>query len=141
MTLHGTSDFEFPAGPLLEAKLQEVAFAACVSRFGRAQAMRLLAPEAWAKLVVVRCGVELSRMPVRVPRRGDRIVVVCVGRLSSEKGHLGLLEAFAIAAAEEPKLDLLQDQVADAPDQPGPAAALRIPRPAQRLGPLLEPRL
>lgn len=108
MTLHGTSDFEYPAGPLLEAKLRESAFAACVSRFGRAQAMRLLPPDQWHKLVVVRCGVELDQMPraARVARTDGRIEVVCVGRLSSEKGHLGLIEAFAIASRHDPRLVL-----------------------------------
>lgn len=107
MTLHGTSDFEYPAGPLLGEKLTEASFAACISSFGQAQAMRLLPPEAWEKLALVRCGVELGRMPERASRGDDRIEVVCVGRISSEKGHLGLLEAFAYAHAKEPRLSLV----------------------------------
>jgi glycosyltransferase involved in cell wall biosynthesis len=107
MTLHGASDFEFSAGPLLAAKLHESAFAVCVSKFGRAQAMRLLPPEAWRKLLIVRCGVELARMPPRAPHGEGHIEVVCVGRLSSEKGHLGLVEAFALAQQSEPRLSLV----------------------------------
>jgi colanic acid/amylovoran biosynthesis glycosyltransferase len=95
LTLHGTSEFDYPAGLLLGRKLARVRFAACVSSFGRAQAMRAADPRDWDKLFIVRCGVDLQALPAAVPVEPGPPRIVCVGRLSPEKGHLGLLEAFA----------------------------------------------
>ena len=100
LTLHGISEFDYPAGPLLGDKIEAASFVACATKFGRAQAMRTVDAKHWDKLVVVRCGLDLSRFerlqdagPVAPKRAAQR--VLCVGRLSAEKGHLGLLEAFA----------------------------------------------
>lgn len=97
LTLHGISETDYPAGLMLGAKLEAARFAACVSWFGRAQAMRVTAPAHWHKFAVVRCGLELARLPRAAPRAAGqrRREIVCVARLSAEKGHLGLLEAIA----------------------------------------------
>ena len=70
-TMHGISETDYPAGLLLAKKIQAAEFVACVSYFGRAQAMRLVAPDQWPKLHVVRCGLALDRLP-RHARCGDR---------------------------------------------------------------------
>jgi colanic acid/amylovoran biosynthesis glycosyltransferase len=95
LTLHGISETDYPAGPLLPAKLEAADFAACVSHFGKAQAMRLVSPEHWSKFAIVRCALDLTAIPPRPNIKNARPRVVCVGRLSPEKGHIGLLEAFA----------------------------------------------
>ena len=98
LTLHGISETDYPAGLMLGAKLEAAEFAACVSWFGRAQAMRVTAPAHWHKFAVVRCGLDLAtpRLAAHVARTpGPRRTIVCVARLSAEKGHLGLLEAIA----------------------------------------------
>jgi glycosyltransferase involved in cell wall biosynthesis len=102
LTLHGTSEFDYPAVLLLSAKIKAAAFVACVSHFGRAQAMRVVDAEQWSKLVVTRCGVELDRRPERprplepsTPVDGAPIRLLTVGRLSAEKGQAGLIAAFA----------------------------------------------
>jgi glycosyltransferase involved in cell wall biosynthesis len=101
LTLHGTCDFEYPAGPLLGDKIRHSDFVACVSQYGVAQAMRVVPPAQWGKLCVVRCGVELEKLPRRQPRDAEGTAgplrIICVGRLSPEKGHLGLVDAFALA--------------------------------------------
>jgi len=100
LTLHGISETDYPAGNLLGAKLEAADFAACVSHFGRAQALRLLDPRHWHKLFIVRCALDLRTLPAREPRALDAPVrAICVGRLSAEKGHIGLLQAFAKARA------------------------------------------
>ena len=96
LTLHGISEFDYPAGLLLADKLARADFAACVSRFGMAQAMRITDPAIWPKLHLVRCGVD----PRDLPPTGDTgerkgLDLICVGRLSPEKGHAGLLQAMA----------------------------------------------
>ena len=98
LTLHGTSEFDYPSVLLLAPKIRAATFVACVSNFGRAQAMRTVEPEQWAKLVVVRCGLELERLPERRrPTRDGPLRLISVGRLTAEKGHLGLIAAFARA--------------------------------------------
>jgi colanic acid/amylovoran biosynthesis glycosyltransferase len=125
LTLHGISETDYPAGVLLGAKLEAARFAACVSYFGKAQAMRTIAPEHWQKLMIVRCALELSVLPPRAARpAGAAVRVICVGRLSPEKGHAGLLEAFAktrargvdaelVLVGDGPELEPIQRRIAE----------------------------
>ena len=99
LTLHGISEFDYPAGLLLRDKIEAAKFVACVSRFGMAQAMRLIPPSEWSKLSIVRCGIDLATLPSRPaspPIAAGPVQVIAVGRLSPEKGHAGLLEATAM---------------------------------------------
>src|SRR6185295_9547871 len=50
LTLHGTSCFDYPSGQTLGAKIRFASFVACVSDFGRAQAMRTVPRAYWDKL-------------------------------------------------------------------------------------------
>lgn len=93
-TIHGISETDYPAGLLLAKKIEAAEFVACVSYFGRAQAMRLIAPEQWGKLHVVRCGLPMADLPNH-SAAGAGTRIICVGRLSPEKGQAGLLQAFA----------------------------------------------
>jgi colanic acid/amylovoran biosynthesis glycosyltransferase len=94
-TMHGISETDHPAGLMLGRKIEAADFVVCVSWFGRAQGMRLVAAEHWEKMHVVRCGVPFDRLPVRERRTGNTRSLICVGRLSPEKGQAGLLRAFA----------------------------------------------
>src|SRR5438874_2112998 len=89
-TLHGISETDYPAGLLLGRKIEAADFVACVSYFGRAQAMRLVTPDHWSKLHVLRCGLPLSELPEHAPA-GPVKRLIAVGRLSPEKGRSGLL--------------------------------------------------
>jgi glycosyltransferase involved in cell wall biosynthesis len=95
VTLHGDMDFDYPSRLLLEAKARAARFVVCVSYFGRAQAMRVIAPSHWEKLCVVRCGVDIGKFTPAAASPKRRLRIVSVGRLSPEKGQLGLLEALA----------------------------------------------
>jgi colanic acid/amylovoran biosynthesis glycosyltransferase len=95
VTLHGSADFDSPTRELLAGKIASARFTVCVSDFGRAQALRLVDPLHWPKVLVARCGLDLKRIPPRGARERTRPRVLCVGRLSPEKGHVGLVEAFA----------------------------------------------
>lgn len=101
-TIHGISETDYPAGLLLPRKVEAADLVICASWFGRAQAMRTVAPAHWAKLHVVRCGVALDQLPSRSVAGSEGIRTVTVGRLSPEKGHAGLLEAFAVLAKDHP---------------------------------------
>jgi glycosyltransferase involved in cell wall biosynthesis len=118
LTLHGSSEFDYPAGLLLPEKLEAARFVACVTHFGRAQAMRMVEPEHWSKFHIVRAGIEPpAPCPPSPSANGGaapvpgRQRIVCVARLAPEKGHAGLLQAFAelVAAGVDAELELLGD--------------------------------
>ncbi len=107
LTLHGVSETDYPAGFVLGEKIARADFVACASWFMRAQGMRVAAPGDWEKLHVVRCGVDLAAMPSPSTGEGDGVRFVCVGRLSPEKGHRGLFDAFRAVLAVEPHAQLI----------------------------------
>lgn len=94
LTLHGISETDFPAGLLLPSKIARAEFVACASYFMQAQAMRIVSPDQWYKFRIIRCGVDSHRLGqmTTLQTRSGPPKLICVGRLSPEKGHLGLLE-------------------------------------------------
>ncbi|WP_422061609.1 glycosyltransferase [Sphingopyxis sp.] len=131
LTVHGISETDYPAGALLAEKVKRATFVACASYFMRAQAMRFVADDQWAKMHIVRCGIDLSTVPDRPAahqtKMGDPPQLICVGRLSPEKGYPGLFAALAGLAAEG--LDFSLTIVGD-----GPAAdAIRADAKSQKL--------
>jgi colanic acid/amylovoran biosynthesis glycosyltransferase len=93
VTCHG-SELSDPQANQLPEKLRESAFIVCVSKSGKARLMHACARSEWRKLHVVRCGLP-EPGPIDATARSGRIPeILCVGRLSPEKGHLVLLEAF-----------------------------------------------
>lgn len=125
VTLHGFADFESPFTQRLPAKVRAARFVATATRFGRDLAAATVGPELAGKLHVVRCGVEVARLPA--PRRtppgpGEPLRILSVGRLSPEKGQLGLVEAFAsaVGAGLEARLVL----IGGGPEEPHIRAAV-----------------
>jgi colanic acid/amylovoran biosynthesis glycosyltransferase len=115
LTLHGTSEFDYPAGMLLAQKIEAARFVACVTHFGRAQAMRIVDPKHWHKFVIVRAGIERPPPALQPAPVGARPIVMCVARLSPEKGHAGLISAFARLVAEG--LDAELELLGEGPDR------------------------
>lgn len=117
LTLHGMGDFDHPGGTTLGKKLALARFVVSATEYGVAQAKRLSDRAQWKKLGVVRCGIEVERLPEPQKRpEGSRFRFICVSRLSPEKGQLGLLEAFA--EARRRGLDAELVLVGDGPDRP-----------------------
>jgi colanic acid/amylovoran biosynthesis glycosyltransferase len=105
-TVHGPEEFDRPDSLSLTEKIENAAFVVAVSSFGRSQLFRWCAAEHWPRIHVVRCGVDaafLSSGPQPVP---DTSRLVCVGRLSEQKGQLLLLEALGRLAAEGVPLEM-----------------------------------
>jgi glycosyltransferase involved in cell wall biosynthesis len=99
---------------MLGRKIEAATLVACVSYFGRAQGMRLVDPPNWGKMHVVRCGVPFDRLPPKSAASGSP-TIICVGRLSPEKGQTGLLRAFARMRSKHPGAVLRL--VGDGPDR------------------------
>lgn len=97
-TAHGPDEFDRPEFLGLTEKIREAAFVVGVSSFGRSQLWRWAEYPDWPKIRVVHCGLGedlLRGEPTPVP---DRPRLLCIGRLSEQKGHLLLLEAAAALA-------------------------------------------
>ena len=92
-TVHGPEEFDKCLVIGLATKVRQCAFVVAVSSFGRSQILRLLKPQFWSKVHVVRCGLDeayrvLAKNSAPAGRR-----FICVGRLCEQKGHLLLVEA------------------------------------------------
>jgi colanic acid/amylovoran biosynthesis glycosyltransferase len=93
-TIHGFHDFVEDTVARLDLKAASASFVVCISDFTRSQLYRLIHPSLWPRAVVVRCGIDLSAFAMRSPRRqSPQPKLVSVGRLSSEKGQVVLLNA------------------------------------------------
>lgn len=108
-TVHGPDEFDQAPLLSLPRKVAGAAFVVAISNFTRSQLMRFLPPQDWPKLKVVHCGLDegfFAKEPAPLPQAP---VMLCIGRLSSQKGHLPLLEAFARLDRPDVKLILAGD--------------------------------
>jgi glycosyltransferase involved in cell wall biosynthesis len=107
LTVHGPEEFDRPELLRLDEKVRRAVFAIAISSFGRAQLCRWIRFEDWPKVHVVRCGLGddlLEAAPSPVPAAPR---LVCVARLSEQKGHMVLLDAAAQLAAEGVPFELI----------------------------------
>lgn len=124
-TAHGPEEFEHADLLGLRDKIRRAAFVVAVSEFGRDQLCRWTAPPGRARLAVVRCSIDERYFAAARPCP-DAARLVCVGRLTHQKGQLLLLEALARLAADSIPFELVV--VGDGPLRPD------VQRAARRLG-------
>jgi glycosyltransferase involved in cell wall biosynthesis len=117
-TVHGPEEFDAPAALSLGDKADAAGFVVAISHFGASQ-LRRWSPG--ARIAVVRCGVPAEAYRDATPPP-DAPVLVCVGRLSEQKGHALLVEASAIVAPRVPGFRLVL--VGDGPLRPAIEARL-----------------
>lgn len=94
-TAHGPDEFDRPEALHLREKVARAKFVVTVSSFGRSQMLRWVRHEDWDKVKVVHCGVDAAFLTETLTPVPDTNRLVCVGRLSGQKGQLLLLEAVA----------------------------------------------
>ena len=80
---------------------------AAISAYCRSQILREIPLELWPKLRIIHCGLDASYFLDKTPDFPPTPVFLCVGRLSPEKGHLILLEAFAAVLDRHPEAKLV----------------------------------
>jgi glycosyltransferase involved in cell wall biosynthesis len=92
-TVHGPEEFD--KAPLLglPEKIRRSAFVVAVSSYGRSQLYRLLEREQWSKIHVVHCGLDGVFFDEQESGTAATRKLLCVGRLSRQKGQLLLIEA------------------------------------------------
>lgn len=106
-TCHGPEEFDRMETLGLGAKIHHASFAVAISDFGRSQLYRCTEHSDWGKIHVVHCGVDdsfLASVPTPVPSNRR---LLCIGRLSEQKGQLTLVDAIALVVPHVPDLELL----------------------------------
>lgn len=96
-TAHGSDIMDRPAQVGLPHTVGKAAFAVAVCSYGRSQIFKWLPHGLWDRVHVVRCGLQPG-YGAEVPSTGVARRLLCVGRLSKEKGQLLLVEAAAKVA-------------------------------------------
>lgn len=94
-TAHGPDEFDRPEALHLKDKVALAKFVVVVSDYGRSQMMRWVRFEDWPKVKVVHCGLDQQFLSAAVTAPPANHQLVCVGRLSGQKGQMLLLEAVA----------------------------------------------
>lgn len=94
-TAHGTVETDNARAIGLPAKIGAAAFVVAVSDYGKAQMMRWIPPNQWPRIHVVHCGLGPEYLDCSAPPIEAGAGFLAVGRLSEEKGHLCLVNAFA----------------------------------------------
>lgn len=110
-TAHGTVETDNARSIGLPLKIRQARFVVAVCDYGRAQMMRWVPVPQWAKMHVVRCGLGPEYLDAAVETSPPDAGFLAVGRLSEEKGHHCLIEAFAqlLATGVQSRLVLAGD--------------------------------
>lgn len=95
MTVHGPDEFDSPIGYSLAGKIEDAAFVVAVSSYGAAQLRRWVEPAHWPKIHVVRCAVDERFLEPGPPVHEESELLLCIGRLSAQKGQILLVDAVA----------------------------------------------
>jgi len=103
-TIHGQDEPLFGG---ISEKVRRAAFVVAISSFGRSCIYRLVNHVFWHKIKVIHCGLENAFYNIAIvpPTTSPRLV--CVGRLSKEKGQLLLIEAVHRLIEKGIKLELV----------------------------------
>ncbi len=106
-TVHGPEEFDRPAMLGISEKVRRSQFVVGVSSFGRSQLLRWVDQRDWDKVKVVRCGLDEALMSRAVLPPPTEPRLVCVGRLSAQKGQLLLIDAAAKLAKKGLPFELI----------------------------------
>ncbi|MFM1920495.1 MAG: hypothetical protein RLZZ303_2129 [Candidatus Hydrogenedentota bacterium] len=97
ITFHGI-DLDEPEKFRHAEKLAHARFAVCISKFGRSRLMFATPPGLWNRIHIVHCGLDAPGETSITPSPGEGHIL-CVARLSVEKGHPILLDALDLLRA------------------------------------------
>jgi colanic acid/amylovoran biosynthesis glycosyltransferase len=106
-TVHGTAEFDRLDVLGIAEKVRRAAFVVSVSSYGRSQLYRRIDHASWSKVNVVRCGLEAKFYGGPAAPLPAEPRIVCVGRLSAEKGQLLLIEAVRRLVRKGMRLQLM----------------------------------
>ena len=115
-TIHGPDEFDDVSGQHLPLKMREADDVVCISQFAKGQLMRISHPDHWPKLQVCRLGVDPAQFTYSVRQlKSSPVELLCVGRLSSAKAQILIVQA--CAQLRDEGLDFALTMVGDGPDR------------------------
>ncbi len=96
-TVHGPDEFDNPRGLLLREKIRHARFVVAITSYCRSQLMRWSDHDCWPKIRIVHCGLD-DAFFAPATKTDDvtdisKPYLLCIGRLSAQKGQLLLIEA------------------------------------------------
>lgn len=106
-TIHGADEADNAQLLSLDKKVAGAKFVVAISSYTRSQLLRHIDPQDWEKVKVVHCGLEPDFFDGPVTEVPDTQQLLSIARLSGEKGHLILLEAFKRIADKYPDCRLV----------------------------------
>lgn len=115
--VYGFGELHDPTLSHLRERIDSARFVRSISKFGRGQLMLSCDRANWPKLLYSPLGIEVAEFvpPAATATESDVVRLLCVGRLSQEKGQALLLEAVAALTAQKLRLQL--HVVGDGPDR------------------------
>ncbi len=105
-TVHGPDEFDAPVMLKLRLKVRHAKFVAAITPFCASQIYRWADVADWPKVSVVRCGLSAAFLNAPVVPHNETNKLVCIARLSPQKGHLLALEAISLLRARGTAVDL-----------------------------------
>lgn len=96
LSVHGPDVFFDVGTNLLREKVTRAAFVRCISHYCKSQLCRLTRYNDWSKFSIVRCGINPDVFPPRPFPSNNPPNLLCVGRLTANKGQHILIEACAL---------------------------------------------
>lgn len=106
-TVHGPDEIDDSKRLGLDRTVGNAAFVAAISSYTKSQLMRRVPAEHWDRIKVVHCGLPKAAFEATPTPLPADPVLLCIGRLNEQKGHLVLLEAFAAIRDRHPKARLV----------------------------------
>ncbi|QSA97296.1 glycosyltransferase family 4 protein [Methylococcus sp. EFPC2] len=106
-TAHGPEEFDKAESIGLREKIGHARFVVAVSSYGRAQLYRWADFDDWKKIHIIHCGLDASFLNVPITPVPDQVRIICVGRLSEQKGQIMLIQAVSRLVAEGLSLNLV----------------------------------
>jgi colanic acid/amylovoran biosynthesis glycosyltransferase len=106
-TIHGMDEADNAKRLGFDHKVGHAKFVVAISAYTRSQLLRHITPSDWHKIKVVHCGLPARAFADAETPLPKTPVFLCIGRLSGEKGHLILLDAFAEVLKKKSKARLV----------------------------------
>jgi len=94
-TAHGPDEFDNPEALSLGDKIKHASFVIAISSFGRSQLFRWCDHSFWDKIHIVHCALAEDFLKAGATPVPNNHRIICVGRLSEQKGQLLLIETVA----------------------------------------------
>lgn len=106
-TLHGPEEFDDIKRMNLQRKVSHAETVVAITSFCRSQMLKELPTDMWEKIQIVRCGITKDFLDTPITPMPERLTFINIGRFSSVKAQVLLVEAFAEFLKQTPTAKLV----------------------------------